>query len=79
MMRTKKWKLLVTFPTTTAAMQMEKAAKLAALPGRLIPVPALISAGCGLAFCTGTEYKAAVLRLLGQEGISFEGLHEVLL
>jgi len=79
MMRVKKWKILVTFPTTTAALQLEKAAKFGVLPGRLIPVPALLSAGCGLAFCTETEYQDEVLRLLGQAGISFEGLHEVLL
>lgn len=40
-------KAVVTFHTTTDAMAMEKACKEAGAPGRLIPVPREISAGCG--------------------------------
>lgn len=43
--------LVITFDTTTFAMQMEKIALEAGKKGRLIPLPTQISAGCGLAFC----------------------------
>lgn len=48
-MRKKELKLVVTFHTTADAMAMEKACKAEEVPGRLIPVPRVISAGCGLA------------------------------
>lgn len=53
----KEKKLVITFYTTTEAMAMEQACKKAMAPGRLIPVPRSISAGCGLAWCaeTGSE------------------------
>lgn len=42
--------LVITFDTTTSAMQMEKTAHQAGKQGRLIPLPTQISAGCGLAY-----------------------------
>ena len=47
-MRKKELKLVVTFHTTADAMAMEKACKENNTPGRIIPVPRAISAGCGL-------------------------------
>ena len=44
-MRKKELKLVVTFHTTADAMAMEKACKAEEVPGRLIPVPRVISAG----------------------------------
>lgn len=49
-MREKKEWLIVTFDTTTDAMRMEEEAKKAGLPGRIIPLPTQISAGCGLSW-----------------------------
>ena len=49
-MRKKELKLVLTFHTTADAMAMEKACKEQNAPGRLIPVPRAISAGCGLAW-----------------------------
>lgn len=48
-MRRKYLQLVVTFATTTAAMEMEQRAEKAEISGRLIPLPSAISAGCGLA------------------------------
>ena len=53
MPREKTMKVVFAFPTTTMAMKMEAAAKAKEAPGRLIPVPRQISAGCGMAWCTG--------------------------
>lgn len=78
-MRKKEWKLIVTFATTTAAMQMEKTAKIAELEGRLIPVPTQISAGCGLAFCTKPEYREEICNVLQGKNIGYDAFYEVLL
>ena len=75
-MRKKELKLVVTFHTTADAMAMEKACRERNLPGRLIPVPRAISAGCGLAWCAPTEEREALLALLEEQGIGEEGLHE---
>ena len=49
-MRIKKPALVVTFSTAAEAMKMEKFCLARNLPGRLIPTPQEISAGCGLAW-----------------------------
>ena len=54
-MRERTLKLVVTFPSTTAAMAMEKHCKAGGAPGRLIPVPREITAGCGMAWMARRE------------------------
>ena len=49
-MRTKQNYQILTFHTTTAAMAMEDYCHEQKIPGRLIPLPQEISAGCGLAW-----------------------------
>lgn len=49
-MRTKQNYHLLTFHTTTAAMAMEDYCHGHGIPGRMIPLPQEISAGCGLAW-----------------------------
>ena len=49
-MRTKQNYQILTFYTTTAAMAMEDYCHEQKIPGRLIPLPQEISAGCGLAW-----------------------------
>ena len=75
-MRAKELKLVVTFHTTSEAMAMEKACKANGVPGRLIPVPRLISAGCGLAWCAGLEDREAIQEVLNKVGIKEEDMHE---
>ena len=48
-MRTKQNYQILTFHTTTAAMAMEDYCHEQKIPGRLIPLPQEISAGCGFA------------------------------
>ena len=66
-MRQKKTYIILTFKTTTAAMAMEKKCGAAGIPGRLIPLPGEISAGCGLSWRMLPEeydsYKEAILAL----------------
>jgi len=75
-MRAKELKLVVTFHTTSEAMAAENACKQYGAPGRLIPVPRTISAGCGLAWCAGLEDKDVVKEVLNKVGIKEEDMHE---
>ena len=72
-------KLVITFHTTTDAMAMEHISKEQGAPGRLIPVPRAISAGCGLAWCAEPEQEASLLSLLTDSGICHQGVHRCML
>lgn len=75
-MRKKELKLVVTFHTTADAMAMEKACKEHNVPGRIIPVPRAISAGCGLAWCAELEERKQISDIMKQVGIQEEDMHE---
>ena len=75
-MRKKELKLIVTFHTTADAMAMEKACKEENAPGRLIPVPRVISSGCGLAWCAELEKREQLLEVMQMVGIENEDIHE---
>ena len=49
-MRVRKTYVVLSFRTTLEAMEWEKQCLGAGIPGRLIPLPREISAGCGLAW-----------------------------
>ena len=49
-MREKRPALVITFPPTAAAMGCESLCIERGLPGRTIPVPGEVAAGCGLAW-----------------------------
>ena len=68
-MRKKELKLVVTFHTTADAM---------AIPGRLIPVPRSISAGCGLSWCALPGEEDAIREEMKKVGIEEEALHQVM-
>ena len=78
-MREKSLKLVVTFHTTTGAMAMESACRAQGLPGRLIPVPRAITAGCGLSWCAPVEAREALTALTAAEGLDTDGFYEVML
>lgn len=65
-------KLYITFYTTAEAMATECSCKDAGLVGKLVPVPRVLSAGCGIAWESDPEYKDSLLTLLEQEDILFE-------
>ena len=75
-MRKKELRLVVTFHTTADAMAMEKACKEHNVPGRIIPVPRAISAGCGLAWCAELNEKDQIADIMKQVGIQEEDMHE---
>lgn len=73
-MRKKREQLIITFSTTTEAMRMEKFCQRQDLPGRIIPLPSEISAGCGLAWKTDPDQKPVFLEKLRQAGIEWDSM-----
>lgn len=78
-MREKQQRLIVTFKTTTGAMAMEKACKSANVPGRLIPVPRQISAGCGLSWLCNVEDKEKIETLLKESTLEIQNIHDIIM
>ena len=79
-MRKKELKLVITFHTTADAMGMEQLCRKKNLPGRLIPVPRCLSAGCGLAWCAdpGPDTEELLRNAADREGIDPEGFYQVM-
>ena len=75
----KKLCLVVTFDATAAAMAAEKYCLEKGVPGRLIPVPREITAGCGLAWKAEVEQEEAVTAALEAAGIAYSGVHRVVI
>lgn len=76
-MRRKTMKTVLTFASTADAMHMESTAAETSIPGRIIPVPSQISAGCGLAWCAETSQRQELLDALRAHSLAFEGVFEV--
>ena len=68
-------KLLITFHTTTDAMNMECLCKKVGADGRLIPVPGFISADCGLGWCAGLGSEKDLKDLMERHRITPQGIH----
>ena len=71
----KKPALIITFATTTQAMAMESFCTRENLPGRLIPVPREITAGCGLSWKAQPEDQELLLTALNQAGMKWAECH----
>ena len=78
-MRKKQERFVVTFATTTGAMAMERACRDAGLPGRLIPVPRSITAGCGMCWAAPQSAREALEALVVREKLDVDGLYNILL
>ncbi len=76
-MREKTLKTVVTFNKTVDAMACEDKAKEVGFPGRMIPVPSQISAGCGLAWCAEDHDRTAIENALNVFDLAYEDLHSV--
>lgn len=75
----KKLCLVVTFDATAAAMAAEKYCLKRGVPGRLIPVPREITAGCGLAWKAEVDQEEAITAALEAAGIAYSGVHRVVI
>lgn len=78
-MREKQLRLVVTFSTTEAAMEMERFCLANAIPGRLIPTPRQITADCGLAWSAPPEAEPAVLRAAQDGSVEAAAMTQLLI
>lgn len=78
-MRRKSEKCVVTFRTTAGAMAMEAACRAANLPGRLIPVPRSVSAGCGLCWAAPPDSREALEELVIKKRLDVDGIYAIIL
>ncbi|MFP3155494.1 DUF3343 domain-containing protein [Lachnospiraceae bacterium ZAX-1] len=78
-MRTKELHFVLTFKTTFQAIKMEKIAKDSGAPGRIIPIPREITAGCGLAYSVLLKDKVQILELIEECDMKPEGQYELML
>ncbi len=62
-MRKREKKIVISFHTTAEAIAMEAECLIAKIPGRLIPVPRQISAGCGLAWSMPADWEGDKVNL----------------
>ena len=72
-MRTKKLRLIISFHTTVAAMAMEEWCLEHGIPGRLIPIPREITAGCGMAWSAPPEAESEVKQAADDGNIDIAG------
>lgn len=77
MLRKKSQKVIITFHTTTQAMKMESCAKKEGVPGRLIPIPRKISAGCGMAWSAEVAHRVRLEELVEKEKIEIQKIYEI--
>lgn len=78
-MRRKELRVILTFSTTTDAMAMENYAMSHGIPGRLIPVPTAISAGCGMCWSAPMEAKDSVEDAVKAAALRTEGIYELVI
>jgi hypothetical protein len=73
-MRQKEKKVVITFASTTDAMAMESCCREAGVPGRAIPAPSEISAGCGWAWSAPAAERGVIERALQEHRLAYEGV-----
>ena len=76
-MREKKLRLIITFHTTTDSMAFEKYCQTNGLPGRLIPVPTSITAGCGMAWMADPSERQVLEEAIQKDALTTGALYEV--
>lgn len=78
-MRERTLRVVVAFHTTTDALAMEAYCGEHGIPGRLIPLPTIISAGCGMCWSTSAEALADVTDAAKAAGIATDGIYQMML
>ena len=78
-MRERRERCVVTFRTTTGAMEMERSCEEAGLPGRLIPVPRAITAGCGMCWAAPPEARDALEELVIKKHLDVDGIYAIMI
>ena len=69
--------LVITFSETADAMAAEKLLAGRQIPGRIIPIPRQLSAGCGLSWRTEPELEDQEKEALGTAGIRWQEMRSI--
>ncbi|WP_444819094.1 DUF3343 domain-containing protein [Treponema denticola] len=69
---------IITFGTTTAAIQCDSMIKADSINAKLVPIPGFLKAGCGFACLFQNTQKEEVESWIGKNNISYEALIEVI-
>ena len=69
--------VVLSFERTTDAMAVEKYCMANKLPGRLIPIPREITAGCGLAWKASPEDEELLVSGLTEAELKWSGLYHL--
>ncbi|MDD2213921.1 MAG: DUF3343 domain-containing protein [Oscillospiraceae bacterium] len=67
--------LIIAFGQTTAALKMETCCQHEGLPGRLIPLPQQIRAGCGLVWAAAPEAENSLTEMMERQQIAVQGIY----
>ena len=78
-MRQRAEKCVVAFRTTAGAMAMEAACSAEGLPGRLIPVPRAVTAGCGMCWAAPPEARRALEELVMKKHLDADGIYAIII
>ena len=78
-MRQKQKQLVVTFHTTSAAMELEKRCQEKGIPGRLFPVPRSLTADCGIAWRCDEQTEQMLRELIETYAIEVSGICTLML
>lgn len=71
--------VVVAFDTMSDAMALEAAAKEFGIPGRVIPVPSEVDAGCGMAWSAPLEQREELEAAIQEHELAYAGVHVVML
>ena len=77
--RTKSLKVVLGFASLDDAMALEDCARTHRIPGRIIPLPSEIAAGCGLAWMASLADRETLVESLKLYNLTYEGIFEVLM
>ena len=69
--------VVIAFDTTSDVMAVEEAAKTHGIPGRIIPVPTEVDAGCGMSWAAPINEHDALIAALQEHGLAYSSVHEV--
>lgn len=75
--RTKKEYIVLSFASYDEAMEMESFCRAGQIPGRLIPLPPQVSAGCGLCWRMEPQEWEEASDCIRTQGPGFTGAHTV--
>ncbi|MCI1726105.1 MAG: DUF3343 domain-containing protein [Lachnospiraceae bacterium] len=71
-MRKKELMTVLSFAATTDAMALEAKCREEGMPGRIIPTPSAVSAGCGLSWALPVLYKEDMFSFCETRGLIYQ-------